>query len=587
MKKLLLLGIIFLAVLTGYSQECENYIELLGKGITGMEEASITIPNHDQVDFVIAEAIYKSKTEPTDVRFWTGSEEKMSSPELIPLSGGPTSGYITSVFRAEFDGPVEEINLDFLTNEDAFHSFALYVHRLDGGVYSLLAGELFNVYHKEGSPQVIEIPIPGSPDARNIGIRFGVTELNDDERWAVFTFEADGIIVQEELKTWNQDDGTDSYIILEVLFEDVPGDVDLITMTLLSENEGGERDGDSFIAGVVLVDLPCEEYESDLLCSYTQGYYGNKGGKTCDGKTTMELLGILLETDLVLGKEGHSFTIGEGDVKCVLELLPGGGPSKVLEGNGSCDDPESYDPNKQGRLKNTLLAQGITLGLNVRLSPELLEFPVDGTLFVTQLAEDCFDPDAGGIAGTEKSYGFGQDVVDKLGADATIGDLVELVNLALAGENISPLSLSQVSDAATMVNEAFDECVVVYENSGADDATLEEGEEGEEGEGEKDDQEGSTKGITNISKQGSGPQLGIYPNPVKERFYLSIPDGVVNVKSAGIYSMTGILVRSIEHSIKSGMEQLLEIDASDLLEGIYFVRIDTNSGSISRRFAVQ
>ena len=90
--------------------------------------------------------------------------------------------------------------------------------------------------------------------------------------------------MKEELKTWNQDDGTNSYIILEVLFEDVAGDVDHITMTLISENEGGERDGDSFIAGVVLVDLPCEEYESDLLCSYTQGYYGNKGGKTCDGK---------------------------------------------------------------------------------------------------------------------------------------------------------------------------------------------------------------------------------------------------------------------------------------------------------------
>ena len=89
MKKILLLGIIFLAVLTSYSQECGNYIELLGKGITGMEEASITIPNHDQVDFVIAEAIYKSKTEPTDVKFWTGSEEKMSSPQLITLSGGP------------------------------------------------------------------------------------------------------------------------------------------------------------------------------------------------------------------------------------------------------------------------------------------------------------------------------------------------------------------------------------------------------------------------------------------------------------------------------------------------------------------
>ncbi|MEN8230765.1 MAG: T9SS type A sorting domain-containing protein [Bacteroidota bacterium] len=577
MKRYLLLAVITFAVLTGYSQECENYIELLGKGITGIEdEASISIPDHDQVDFVIAEAIYKSQTEPTDVRFWTDLDEEISSPELITLSGGPTSGYITSVFRAQFEGPVEEVNLDFLDNGPAFHSFALYVHRLDGGVYSILSGELFNVYHNEDSPQVIDIAVPVSPDARDIGIRFGVTELNDDERWAVFTFEADGMVVKEELKTWSQGDGTDSYIILEVLFEDVAGDVDNITMTLLSENKGGERDGDSFVAGVVLVDLPCEEYETDLLCSYTQGYYGNEGGKTCQGLTTRELLEALLDTDLVLGGDGNTFTIAAGDVDCVIDLLPGGGPSKVLEGEGSCDDPESYDANKQGRLKNTLLAQAITLELNVRLSPDLLEFPVDGTMFVTRVAEDCFDPNTGGIAGTEMSYGFSQEVADQLGADATIADLLELVNSALAGEDISPLSLSQVSDAATMVNEAFDECVVVYESS-AEGSSLEE---------EKSD-EGTTKGVTNISENGLSNQLIIYPNPVKDHFYMSITSRVVDVKSAGIYSVTGVLVKTVKNRIEPGKDQVLEIDAGDLLKGIYFVRIDTGAGSISRRFAVQ
>jgi len=216
-----------------------------------------------------------------------------------------------------------------------------------------------------------------------------------------------------------------------------------------------------FIEGVVLVDISCEYEEYEGYCSYTQGYYGNEGGKTCKGESTRELLGKLLYEDLILGDGDHTFTIPAGAVDCVLDILPGGGPSKALTGAYGCDDLEGITLNNKGRLKNSLLPQGITLALNLRNSPDLMSFPVDGISFYTRSPENCKNPESKGIHGTEKMHVFGQDVVDFLGENATIEDLLALVNMALAGDDISPLCLSNVADAANVVNEAFDECVVV------------------------------------------------------------------------------------------------------------------------------
>ena len=585
MKRYLLLGIIFLAGLTVYSQECENYIELIGIGIAdSIDGASIDVPDYDQVDFIVAEAIYKAPAVPSAVRFWTDIED-VTSPygvaNEIPISGEQTTGWYTSVFREELK-PAPVVHLDFLANIDAFYSLALYLHKKDGSVYSMHAGELYHVYHNGPDGQVTNIPIPVSTQLRDITIRFGITELNADSREAIFTFAAGGVEETEIVNTWVVDEGTTkrSYIILEVLLEDVPGATNEITMTMLSETSGG----DSWVAGVVLVDLPCEEYEFNVLCSYTQGYYGNKGGKTCDGKTTTELLESLLLTDpLVVGGADNSFTIGtvdDGGPACVLDLLPGGGPSSVLTGHTSCGTiPEEYT-NKQGRLTNTLLAQAITLSLNVRNSPDLLTFPADGTIFTTWMAEDCTDPLSGGIAGTEMEYSFSQEILEGLPGNATIGDLLALVNKALDGGNISSLSLSQVSDAATLVNEAFDECVIVKGNMSSTGEMTNDEEDSK-------DEESTMKGITSVTGHGSDNALGIYPNPVMDKFYLSIPSQVTNVRSAGIYSMTGVKMKSVVNKIESGKDQVVEIDASDLLQGIYFVRIESDAGSLIKRFGVQ
>jgi hypothetical protein len=369
-------------------------------------------------------------------------------------------------------------------------------------------------------------------------------------------------------------------------------------MTMLSKlkDEANDlpRGGDSFIAGVVLADLPCEKYESELLCSFTQGFYGNEGGKMCGKIGTPELLKMLMEEELVMGirgengEEGNSLTIEAGHWECVLDLLPGGGPSAALSGDAACENLGNIELNKQGRIKNSLLAQGITLTLNTRLSPDLPEFPVDGTEFVTMVARDCHDPEAGGIPGTEKTYAFHPELVDALPEDATIADLLDLVNRALGGEDISPLSLSQVSDAATLVNEAFDECVVVKGDAEVQPVDETSGDTGEvSGEQEEVDRmQGGTKGATGVADYKEGI-LGIYPNPAMDYFNLRIPSSVDQVEHAAIYSLTGVKVMDINQPIMSGVNQVIEINVSDLPKGVYFVRIKTAAGFVNERFGVQ
>jgi hypothetical protein len=74
---------------------------------------------------------------------------------------------------------------------------------------------------------------------------------------------------------------------------------------------------------------------------------------------------------------------------------------------------------------------------------------------------------------------------------------------------------------------------------------------------------------------------------VMDRFYLHISASVINVKRAGVYSMTGLKVIHLENQLQPGADQVFEVDASDLVKGFYFVRIETDSGAISRRFGVQ
>jgi len=91
-------------------------------------------------------------------------------------------------------------------------------------------------------------------------------------------------------------------------------------------------------------------------------------------------------------------------------------------------------------------------------------------------------------------------------------------------------------------------------------------------------------GLSNLEV---GKMIIIHPNPVIDRFRLKVPAEIGEVTSAGIFNMDGSKVRSFGSKIGNGKDRELEMDANDLLPGLYFLRIENKAGTVTRSFEVR
>ena len=175
--------------------------------------------------------------------------------------------------------------------------------------------------------------------------------------------------------------------------------------------------------------------EQTTYCTFTQGFYGNAGGKF-DGLTTTEIISNALQQGpIVIGQAGNSLTLNTAT--CILTVLPGGGPVAALPNgdivvNATCD-PAPIATKQNGTIRNVLATQTITLTINTRY---------DGGLSSLGLANVCFD--------------IAPAVLAALPATPTIGDLLNYANAVLAGTD--PQNQSAVNAAVSGINEVFDEC---------------------------------------------------------------------------------------------------------------------------------
>jgi hypothetical protein len=228
--------------------------------------------------------------------------------------------------------------------------------------------------------------------------------------------------------------------------------------------------------------------QTHVFCTVTQGFYGNPGGMKCSefpggfpGATTTEILEGLVP--VTVGKDSRTLTIN--DAECVLILLPGGGPAAVLPdfGNATVNhysdiycDVSNKGPNslwdagqirtKSGRLQNILLAQTLTLALNVKwdsglggwlLQESFQTADVDFGALLCDKSDDIVDDDCEPFPST---HSIGSEVYDELVViygNPTVDDLLELANCALAGEPVN-VSLEAIAEAVAAINEGFDEC---------------------------------------------------------------------------------------------------------------------------------
>jgi len=238
---------------------------------------------------------------------------------------------------------------------------------------------------------------------------------------------------------------------------------------------------------------------NEQICTYTQGYFGNPGGLSCDGTnggfTTTQLINkslgnwpgsyIRIGVSQTMPTNIQNYVqIDDNDAADIIEVLPGGGPAKEVTGaNNISSLPSSMLQN--GRIHNVLLAQTIALGLNIGItSPsDLGSFVLKaGTLYTADPLGGCgsnvpktrvctYDPVTHLLIGVQNEYtsrSFSQALIDAIqaaGYPKTVGGLFSLANDAIGNKDgvvgsERGVSLSEIGGAAGSINEVFDECKI-------------------------------------------------------------------------------------------------------------------------------
>lgn len=505
-------------------------IEIVGMGVHDTQVNTLMFSDIATIDHVVVEAIFKLDSPPNgQANFYDGDENYLvdATPVEVVLNATPYTVY-TNYFTATFSsvGP-EGITLDQLSNFGGMHSFIAYVYRnLPDPEFTSYAdfNHVFMFKNGIGNPYNYVFPIDPANGPRDINVKAVISELAFDNRVCVINVTAGAQTVQQILQLPNLGN---SLNITPFTIYDVPGSVTQITVSIYSPPYGVSPTGDSFISGGIVLDV--EELEDpEYYCTLTQGFYGNYGGKF-NGMTTVALLNDLLEDDLVVGRNSNTLTLTQLDVDCVIARLPGGGQPKALNGAATCGNPVGIQLHNDGRYKNILLAQTITMGLNLRLDDNLGSLEIDDLTFLPLAIRDFF------------------------GAGATITDLYELANDLLGGIAVSGLSKGDAADALGKINDNFDECAYFTPPPPPPPSSF------------------RLKDSDPINSELE-KTMNIFPNPIADYATIEFTAQSDNNTTVEVYNMMGSKIGTIfKGYVTEGESYSTGFDASDLPGGVYFV----------------
>ena len=330
----------------------------------------------------------------------------------------------------------------------------------------------------------------------------------------------------------------------------------------------------------------CVEY-----CGLTQGFYGNRG--KWNGIPSIVLLDSLItaEAPLVLGVPGlRSLTFAEGSEGCIIALLPGAGTPTILNPTpvDAVIDPVTCEitpmiRTAHGRIRNILLAQMITLSLNMRLDPNLADMPMCEFMIMIPIS-----PGPDHVRGTEDDVPDNLhprivelspavfEALDYLGLPHTAYGVLVLGNRTLAGD-APEVSFADVNAAVSAINDLTDECALTIH---CETLTAQ----------QSRDDAGHVAAPTGSDADLSAMRWSVRtPNPLRAasrlRMTITLPEQS-RVK-AGVYSVSGREVARLEDRVLPAGDQTLDLSLSDrgsLPGGIYFLRLETRGEDTGRRW---
>ena len=441
-----------LAVMFLFGIANSQTVETIGMGVYQTGISTLTLTDLDNIDHVVVEAIFKATeyyVTPNEVIFSDGDESYtvMANPveELYTQNGtgyNLSPGYFQATFNSVDAGG---ITLNQLTNIGHIHSLIAYVYRnVDNGFTSEAdMNHGFYFWNGENTPGVYSFSLDVADEPRDFVASIVISELSDDARIGVITVSAGGVSVTD---TVSQPDPAlgQSLNIFPINLYDVPGDATELTISIYSPSTPYNA-GDSFIVGGVVLDeeSPAPPAAPEI-CTLKQTFYGDYNGDY-NGQTTSELLFDLLATDLVIGEPGHSLTLTQDNADCLIGRLPGGGPARIIHADATCENPIGIQLRYNGRFRNGLLSQAITLGLNLRL-----------------------DGDLGSLLLSDISFLMHNRILQNMDADATVNDLFILANSAIAGGNTLGIRKKIIRNGMRAINAYFVGCVTMPTPGGDD-----------------------------------------------------------------------------------------------------------------------
>ncbi len=314
-------------------------------------------------------------------------------------------------------------------------------------------------------------------------------------------------------------------------------------------------------------------------CTYTQGAYGNAGGRHCNNLTTTDILLQQLATPLIIGdcSVGRCLTLTSADVTngCIYRRLPGGGPSAIITDEGTCTIPSGIATKGNGSFRNVLVAQTITLGLNLRVpGTGLGAMPITGPYMVTLASSGnlCADPNATPVPGTEIVRMIPTSVLAYLGTNNTVQDLFAAANQALAGNlPAGAPSLSTWNSAVSAFNEGFDECRILagfYPTNPLDTT--------------------SSTTSSRLFDSTEPVAVQVYPNPSADlaniEFILNGFDSEVQIE---IFDLNGTRIDVLYNEVANAdVRYRVEFNAGTLPSGVYMYQLTTAKGVITNKITV-
>mgnify|MGYP003337753829 CR=1 FL=1 len=272
----------------------------------------------------------------------------------------------------------------------------------------------------------------------------------------------------------------------------------------------------------------------------------------CNGVTSTALLPTLLNPQLVSGDANRKVICAVGDANCLQnKLLSGNSASSLPNGVVNCVNATGNNYLSNGKFRSYLLGQEISLALSVRISPALGSLHITNYYITTYAATACSGGNA--VPGTKLVYGIPQSVVNYLGANNTVNNLITLANKGLGNTlpNGAP-TLTDIANACTAMIQAFDHCrIFVGFTATSQGARVE-----------------NLEAIENVNS------LTVYPNPSSGNTNISFIAAEGSHAKVDVYDMNGSIVTKVLDGVvtEDGL-YTTQVNCSSFARGIYLVRL--------------